>query len=115
MEEFEKGDYIVLLSSCDGTNCWMGSIPTDYCYKLSKDSNQYAFSIEEDINGIANGWIGPLEDRLHVGVDKLDMRYATEDEICEYTRLGKPYRVKELKNKEDYTYLIDLFEKLNIR
>lgn len=57
MTDFKKGDYVVLLSCCKGENTWKDSMPINYCYRLSMDSNQFSFSFEKDINGsIGNGW-----------------------------------------------------------
>lgn len=105
--EFKKGDYVVLLTDCDGGNCWSDQIPINYCYKLRKNQNANYFYPELDIrNSKTNGWSTvPYNSKLKV-------RQASEEEIAEYDRLGKPYDVSTLntKLKED-----ELLEEARIR
>ena len=121
--EFKKGSYVVLLSSCDGNNCWEKDIPEGYCYKLSKDYTESYFYIEKDVVGDINGWdfggnrIVPIG---HVN-GKLKVRKATIDEAMHYDMLNKPFDVKEFKEmqkrgprvkKENYNYLVKLLKNI---
>ncbi len=57
--KFKKGDYVVLIKSATGDNCWEDSIPEGYIYRLSHDSWNKDFSIEKDTtNSATNGWTG---------------------------------------------------------
>lgn len=90
-EVFPKDSYIVLLAGCDGTDTWPESIPINYCYKLSRESylDYRGFSIYKDLVGTrGNGWSTTNDYN-----SKLQMRFATREEIAEYNRLGKPYDV----------------------
>jgi hypothetical protein len=106
---FKKGDCVVLLKK----QVWRASsIPTNYCYKLSRDSSSIEFIIEKDINDYKNnGWIStnPL---------KLKLRAATPRETEKYHLLNKPFDVTTLEpeiiEKENYDYLIPILIKLNI-
>ena len=112
MTDCKKGEYVVLLSSCDGQNCWKNSMPENYCYKLKEDSYIDYFIIELDTKGSStNGWTCNKEFD-----SKLNLRYATTKEIAKYDKLGNPFKVTNKKVKpEDYNYLISLFKKLGIK
>jgi hypothetical protein len=107
---FKKGDYVVLLNSWDGKDCWK-DMPVNYCYRLSKDSNLFDFTIELDIDGyINNGWDAFFED------SKLNFRLATNEEINEYIKFNKPFNVTTLKSKlNNYTKLINMLKYINER
>lgn len=119
---FKKGDYVVLLSSCDGKNCWKGQFSENFCFKLSEDCDDiFSIQIECDESGSLNGWHA-VSDVSNEGINKLELRFATNREIHEYDRLGKPFDTTNYNqqdynnnNKENYNYLIELFEKLNIK
>lgn len=94
--EFKKGDYVVLLASCDGGNCWKSSIPINYCYKLRDNYDNHHFYPELDNKGSdTNGWSAS-----YTYDSKMKVRAATAEEISEYKRLGKPYDVTTLVGKE---------------
>lgn len=91
VNEFKKGDYIVLLD----TPTTDTSFPKNHIFKQIK--NYHYLLSELDINGSkTNGW-------CLVNFSKKDYRtnynwrYATETEIAEYNRLGKPYDVTTLQ------------------
>jgi len=122
--EFKKGSYVVLLSSCNGNDCWQNDIPEGYCYKLSKDCTKSYFYIEKDVVGDKNGWdydgVGgkiPRGDKN----GKLKLREATIGEVMYYDMLNKPFNVKEFKKKqaslprvkkENYNYLVKLLKNI---
>lgn len=92
--DFKKGDYVVLISSCNGNDAWKGQIPEGYCYKLAQDSHVNHFYIELDTNlSKSNGWGNsePREDNK-----KLHLRLATPEEIQDYIDIMRPFKVKVL-------------------
>jgi len=90
--KFKKGDYVVLLASCDGGNCWESSLPINYCYRLRDNSNSHNFNVMLDVtDSSTNGW--GANDSYD---SKLNIRAATIKEIGEYDRLGRPYNVTVL-------------------
>lgn len=100
--EFKKGDYVVLLSTCDGKILW-SNIPINHCYKLTQDSTTYNFMIELDMIGSkTNGW-SILYDEIF---NKLKLRKATQQEEEMYIQLGKPYDVSIIKEEITNSYLI---------
>lgn len=115
---FPKGSYVVLLSSCTGTNNWIKSMPENYCYKLKRDCNWLCFYPEIDINNSdRNGWCAGLGDDnpSRISYGNLDVRLATLEEIYEYERLGKPFPVNKEEIKYDYSYLIPILKKFKIK
>lgn len=95
---FKKGEYVVLISSCTGTNVWNDCLPENYCYKLREDSHSLQFYVELDIlNNKDNGW----SCSNGYSDNKLKLRKATEEEINEYNRLNKPYNIITLENKTE--------------
>lgn len=94
VSEFKKGDYIVLLDTLTTDT----SFPKNHIFKQIK--NYHYLLSELDINGSkTNGW-------CLVNFSKKDYRtnynwrYATETEIAEYNRLGKPYDVTTLQTEK---------------
>ena len=75
---FKQGDYIVLISSCDGNNNWEDQMPEGYCYQLSSDSSPKKFYVNLDIAGDFNGWECSFIEPPH---DLLNFRLATTTEI----------------------------------
>lgn len=116
-QNFNKGDYIVLLHPCSPTAKW-GSIPTNYCYKLREDFSRFHFYVEKDTEDCpSNGWSymprGP-GDAIELG--HLKVRAATLEEINEYNRLNQPFDVSTLiHNKVNYKAILKIITKLNIR
>lgn len=105
---FKKGDYVVLLSGCDGTNTWPDSIPINYCYKLRDDSDDLTFRVERDKKGNKfNGWYTTLPYD-----SKLLLRAAISSEIKLYEEFGKPFSVS-IYISESYEYLIPLLKELD--
>lgn len=84
---FKKGEYIVITDSCSGRFC------TNYIYK-QKEDYKYLRSELDNYGSTTNGWetIGKK--------DSHTWRYATQEEIDEYERRGKPYDVTELQKKQ---------------
>lgn len=90
-ELFLKGDYVVLLASCDGGDCWQPTIPINHCYRLTKNYKPNSFMIDRDMRGLeSNGWSASNYP------SKLKVRRATSDEIETYNRLGKPFKVSDV-------------------
>ena len=102
--EFKKGEYIVLIG--DGQSTTSARLVQDsnqfiknYCYKV-RENNTF-LRIELDSNGsTTNGWecIPYNPNQFH---KTRNWRYATQEEIDEYERRGKPYDVTEL-NKQSF-------------
>lgn len=118
-EKFLSGEFVVMLSSCDGSNCWFDSLPENYCYELDRDSYNgiEGFHVKLDARGkTSNGWSASRSNNPS-GIDKLKFRRATASEILKYQELGKPYDVRTFdftpKESENLDYLIDLIKKLN--
>ena len=113
METFKKGDYIVLLTSCNGENCWLHQMPINYCYILNEDYTIYNFNVIKDIEDRNNGWYSNPD----IYMSQLKIRKASLEESMEYDRLKKPFDVTTLVTEtkpEDLSYLIKLFKELNI-
>lgn len=88
---YSKGQYVVLLASCDGSNQWHDSMPINFCYKLAKNADINMFYPEKDITGsTTNGWFvtpgGSYESLL-------SMRLATYTEARQYQKLDKPFDI----------------------
>lgn len=115
---FKEGDYIVVLKDSAITNNWEN------------------FVLKQTITrDLITPIITPLgrnnEDCEHCYSDfkeKDDVwRYATPEEIQEYDRIGRPFNITTFKPvtekewceqeniKPDYSYLIKIFKKLNIK
>lgn len=97
---FPKGSYVVLLSTCSGDpRGWRNSIPVNYIYQLSKDSNSRCFYMVKDaIGNIDNGWD---VDEKRTFDSKLKLRAATTEEIALYQKHDKPISIFDLS---DVTY-----------
>ena len=94
-QEFQKGNYIVTLkgyfknSSCAKEN---------YCFKIRE--NCHYLRPEIDLNGsISNGNSNFTFSKIS---DLKEWRYATEEEIAEYERIGKPYDVTTLYKQPNF-------------
>ena len=86
-DEFKKGEYIVITDNYSGGFC------TNYIYKQRKD---YTYlEAELDNNGSKTNGFARYEKK-----NPYNWRYATQEEIDEYERRGKPYDVTELQKKE---------------
>lgn len=94
---FPKGAYVVLLSSCTGTNNWAPGIPENYVYRLSEDSSTSNFDIEVDHENRENGW-GSKDPNCQ----KLRLRLATDNELIAYINAGKPVPAIEIENYSIY-------------
>lgn len=112
---FKKGDYVVLLSTCNGEDIWSHSMPINYVYKLREKCYQNSFYVEKDTKeNIGNGWsVGTISYKL----DKLECRLATDEEIEVYNLYNKPFPISDIiqYRKPDTTYLINLFKKYNLK
>lgn len=92
-----KGDYVVLLTGCDGEDTWKNSIGIGYVYKLRKNADVLHFYIEKDLTGsTTNGWGGNGDN------NKLTFRPATQQEIEEYNRENKPCKAIGIISYEIY-------------
>lgn len=85
--EFKKGDYIVYTEDSDNDG-----FRFNYCYK-QKLNEKYLCPEITDKGSVNNGWI-------YINIIKDNWRYATLKEIAEYDRIGKPYDVTTLNQKE---------------
>lgn len=91
--QFEKGDYIVVLSGRSSTK----RMVNNYIYKqFENDSSLWALSNLGEI-------YQTYDVKFDQSIDK--WRYATTEEIAEYDRLGKPYDVTTLQSKPTETLL----------
>ena len=101
--KFKKGEYIVLIDK--GQSTGSATLSEDFkffiknhCYKVRE--NNVFLRPELDSNGsTTNGWecIPYNPNQFH---KTRNWRYATQEEIDEYERKGKPYDVAELQKKE---------------
>ena len=88
--QFKRGDYIVCLKLSN--DAWYNvTTRENFCTKQSFDDE--ALNVEKDIAGTPNGY-----SRLRFDKTDLlqDWRYATQEEIDEYNRLGHPFDVTTL-------------------
>jgi len=107
IDEFKKGDYIVVLQDHVTIDNW-----ANYIFKQDRDSKQIdpEILIEGTKNNGSKGYSGFKHTE--------DWRYATPEEIEEYKIQGKPFKVTEFMPKkvtQDYSYLESFFNKLNIK
>ncbi len=87
---------------------------SNYIFIQSENDNN--LTVIKDAEGDINSWLAIKYD----GSGRYSKwRYASEQEIEEYERIGEPYDVTTLEIKpkliEDCSYLIIFFEKLNIK
>lgn len=92
---FPKGSYVVLLSTCDGDpRIWGNSIPVNYIYQLSRDSNSRCFFMAKDTRGnVNNGWSVDEESTFD---SKLKLRAATTEEIALYQKHDGPVSIFDI-------------------
>ena len=88
--EFKEGDYIVITDKFDS---YSKDFVSNHIYKQRKDST-YLCPEYDSLLSKTNGWIKYTRNNSH------NWRYATQEEIQEYERRGKPYDVTELQKKE---------------
>ena len=88
---FKKGEYIVIT---DKFYSWTKDFISNHIYKQRKDST-YLQPEYDSLNSITNGWLKYSRNNSN------NWRYATQEEIDEYERRGKPYDVTEL-NKQSF-------------
>lgn len=100
---FKKGEYIVLISdgqSTGGTTLVQSNqFIKNHCYKV-RENNKFLRPELDSCGGTTNGWECILynPNKFH---KTRNWRYATQEEIDEYERRGKPYDVVEL-NKQSF-------------
>ena len=101
--KFKKGEYIVLISdgqSTSGTTLVQSDqFIKNHCYKV-RENNTFLRPELDSCGSTANGWECILynPNKFH---KNRNWRYATQEEIDEYERRGKPYDVTEL-NKQSF-------------
>lgn len=90
VNEFTKGDYIVLLKGESDIN----TISLNICYKQRE--NNKCIKMEFDNSGSTyNGWsMHPFNKSKNN-----DWRYATELEILEYNRINQPFDVSKINQE----------------
>ncbi len=86
--DFKKGDYVVLLASCNGGNCWT-SMPVNHVYKLRLDSSIGCFMVEKDKNNKENGWSCSYGNNNKL----IRLRQASGHEALLYQMEGRPVSV----------------------
>ena len=98
--EFKKGEYIVLIDKGQSTSSSDELILSEafiqnHCYKV-KENGSYLMTELDSAGGTTNGWVCiPYNpNKYH---KNRNWRYATQEEIDEYERRGKPYDVTELE------------------
>ena len=95
---FKKGEYIVLIGNGQSIVCsstfQANSYIQNHCYKV-RESGTFLRTELDSIGGTINGWecIPYNPNEFH---KTRNWRYATQEEIDEYERRGKPYDVTEL-------------------
>ena len=94
-DKFKKGDYIVITDKFDS---WVKEFISDHVYKQRCNSN-YLQPEHDSLNSISNGWEKYTKKNSH------NWRYATQKEINEYERRGKPYDVNELTKTNNFIEL----------
>ena len=87
--EFKKGEYIVITDKFDS---WSKDFISNHIYKQRKDST-YLQPEYDSSDSITNGWV-------KYKPEYPNWRYATQEEIDEYEKRGKPYDVTELHKKQ---------------
>jgi hypothetical protein len=109
----KKGDCVVLVSSCNGKNAWKDSLPENYCFKIRTELDKIyscGFHPELDIKDSRdNGWfLTETAKRSNLNLyENFKLRLATQEEIDEYNRLGKPFDVSTLlKTEEESDYVV---------
>lgn len=99
--EFKKGEYIVLISDGQSTNdttlVQSNQFIKNYCYKV-RENNIFLRPELDSCGSTTNGWKCILynPNKFH---KTRNWRYATQEEIDEYEKRGKPYDVTELQKK----------------
>jgi len=86
---FKKDDYIVITIPNQNNDGFI----TDFCYKQI-DNDLYLRPELTTLGNIRNGW------RL-ITYSSSHWRYATKEEVAKYDRLGKPFDVTTLNEKEE--------------
>lgn len=90
MAIFPAGTYVVFLSYKGEqiAHDQYHNIPTNFCYQLREASTDTSMHIALDTNGsVRNGYSNNCS---------IELRLATQREVDEYRRRGKPYDVREL-------------------
>ena len=111
--EFKKGEYIVLIGRGQSKNSSNELITEafilNHCYKV-KENKSFLMTELDSIGGTSNGWECIPYNPNEYHKDR-NWRYATQEEIDEYERRGKPYDVTELNKQsfpeEGHTVIID--------
>lgn len=86
---FKKDDYIIITILNQNNDGFI----TNFCYK-QRDNKFYLRPELTTLGNICNGWGLITYSSSH-------WRYATKKEIAEYDRLGKPFNVTTLNEKEE--------------
>ena len=100
---FKKGEYIVLIDKGQSTGSAtlledFRTFIQNHCYKV-RENNTFLMTELDSTGSKTNGWkcIPYNPNEFH---KTRNWRYATQEEIDEYERRGKPYDVIELQNKK---------------
>ena len=89
LEEFIKGEYVVVLEDRSETNNW-----TNWCFKIGK-KHGYLLCPEKTINGNINNVNNANDHESYNCLDKC--RYATLEEIEFYDKYDKPFNITEVE------------------
>ena len=101
--EFKKGEYVVLIGrgqstrSSDELSIDEVFIPNHY-YKV-RENKSYLMTELDSVGSTTNGWVGIPYNPNEYHKNR-NWRYASQEEIDEYEKRGKPYDVTELHKKE---------------
>ena len=96
----EAGQYWVCLEAKDTSSyCFR----TGYCFKQRKTA-EYSIP-ERDIGGSSNNANGYAKFDIHGKEESgiISWRFATEEEIAHYEKVGRPFDVRKLKNTSSKT------------
>ena len=111
--EFKKGEYIVLIG--DGQSPagarliqYSNQFIKNHCYKV-KESKEYLMSELDSVGSKTNGWhcIPYNPNKFH---KTRNWRYATQEEIDEYEKRGKPYDVTEEAYEKQKSHIPEYIE-----
>jgi len=103
---FKKNEYIVVLND-ESIN-----FKRNYVYKQREDFSHIRPLL--DIAGSSTNGFPQISWN-----NENNWRYATNNEVFEYDRIGKPYNVTKIKepdySDEDLSYLVDFLTRIGVR
>lgn len=98
----KAGDYIVLLTSCNGGDPWEPSIPIGYVYELTSDYSPLNLYVKTRADFRTtkggDGWSSSSYD------SRMEIRMATGEEIIAYRKAGGPIKALNTNQLEYAIY-----------